>query len=175
MTVATFKGDVAFTGDVDLSAANATFPIAGLASDDNVDWTGDHSFAGDVVLTDATTTFAAGSIDSADIASGSIDPVHLSSTAISPAADAACAILASTTEINLTVTAAGTVVISTSAAEPGQMVFIRAAAVAGGGSYTLAVTGGTLTFSATAEAAMVRRNTADDAWVVYSLVGATIV
>lgn len=119
---------------------------------------GDVTFTGDVTLP-----------------AGTIGPADIASTAISPAADAACAILATTTEINLTVTGAATVVISTTSAEPGQVVYIRATAVSGGGSYTLAVTGGTLTFNATGEAAIVRRNTADSAWVVYALQGATIV
>src|SRR5689334_2803097 len=168
MAAAQAKGDVAFTGAVDMSDATVTFPTA-ITAADNMTWTGDHAFEGAVDLSAATMTFAAGEIDSADIASGSIDPVHLSSTAISPAANAACAILATTTEINLTVTDATNTAISTSAAEPGQVIYIRAAAVSGGGSYTLAVTGGTLTFNSTGEAAIVRRNTADDAWVVFSL------
>lgn len=100
---------------------------------------------------------------------GQMTQAGQASSAISPAADAACAILSTTTEINLTVSAAGTVVISTTSSVAGQQIFIRAASVAGGGSYTLAVTGGTLTFNSTGEAAIVQRNAANSAWIAISL------
>lgn len=158
------KGDVVFSGTVDMSGASVTMPTA-ISASANVTWSGTHNFDGavdmdsTVDLSGATVTYPA----------AQIGPAALLSTAISPAADAACAILSTTTEINLTVTAAGTVVISTSSSSPGQVIYIRAAAVSGGGSYTLAVTGGTLTFNSTGEAAIVRRNTANSAWLVYSL------
>jgi protein involved in polysaccharide export with SLBB domain len=89
--------------------------------------------------------------------------------AVAPAADAACAILNTTAEINLTVTGAGNVAISTTSSYANQVIYLRAMAVAGGGSYTLVVTGGTLTLNSTGEAAIIKRNVANNAWLVYSL------
>lgn len=94
---------------------------------------------------------------------------ELPSIAVAPAANAACAILNTTTEINLTITSSANTAISTTSSYPGQTIFVRAAAVSGGGSYTLAVTGGTLTFNSAGEAAIIRRNTANSAWVVFAL------
>lgn len=108
-------------------------------------------------------------VDSPQIADASVDPVHIAAVAITPAADAAAAILNTTTEMNLTVTAAGNVAISTTSSVAGQTILLRAVAVAGGGSYTLAVTGGTLTLNSTGETALVRRNAANSAWLVASL------
>lgn len=119
------------------------------------EYKGTETFSGTVNFTGATVT--------------GLLPAALAASAISPAADAACAILSTTTEINLTVSAAGTVVISTTSSVAGQEIFIRAASVAGGGSYTLAVTGGTLTFNSTGEAAIIVRNAANNAWIVTSL------
>jgi hypothetical protein len=108
-------------------------------------------------------------VDSPQIADGAVDPVHLASVAITPAADAAAAILNTTTEMNLTVTAAGNVAISTTSSVAGQEILLRAVAVAGGGSYTLVTTGGTLTLNSTGETALVKRNAANNAWLVVSL------
>jgi hypothetical protein len=95
---------------------------------------------------------------------------------LEPAADAAVTILGTTRAVVLTVTAAPTVVIADGAGlYAGQVVSLRAAAVAGGGSYTLAVQGGTLTMNATGEEPEVMRNEANDAWVVIRLGTATIV
>ena len=104
-----------------------------------------------------------------DLSAATVVPPAPSGSSLSPAADAAIAITSAITEINMTVSAAGTVVISTSSSVANQTIYMRAAAVAGGGSYTLAVTGGTLTFNSTGEAAIVKRNAANSAWVVYSL------
>jgi hypothetical protein len=115
-----------------------------------------------------TETFQ-GTVDfSAAVVSG-LQPAATVATAITPAADAACAILNTTTEINVTVTTAGNVAISTTSSVAGQRVFIRATAVAGGGSYTLAVTGGTLTLNSTGELAVIQRNAANSAWIVLAL------
>jgi hypothetical protein len=95
---------------------------------------------------------------------------------LEPAADAAVALLGTTSAVVLTVTAAPTVAISNGAGlYAGQRIEFRAAAVAGGGSYTVAVQGGTLTINATGEEPVIKRNAAGDAWVVVSLGGATIV
>jgi hypothetical protein len=102
--------------------------------------------------------FAAGAVNITALGTGAVSPVKVLATAISPAADAACAILNTTTEINLTVTAAGTVVISTTSSVAGQRIVLIATAVAGGGSYTLALVSGTLTLDSTGETAEVVRN-----------------
>lgn len=112
---------------------------------------------------------SADSVDSAQYVDGSIDPVHLASTSVAPAGHAACAILNTTTEIRLTIDDASNVAISTTSAEPGQRIKIVVDAAAGGGSYTLAVAGGTLMFDSDGETAVISRNTADSAWDVEAL------
>lgn len=112
---------------------------------------------------------SADSVDSAQYVDGSIDPVHIASTSVAPAGHAACAILNTTTEIRLTIDDATNVAISTTSAEPGQRIKIVVDAAAGGGSYTLAVAGGTLTFNSDGETAVISRNTADSAWDVEAL------
>jgi hypothetical protein len=95
---------------------------------------------------------------------------------LEPAADAAVTLLGTTRAVNLTVTGAATIVIANGAGlYAGQTVNFRAVAVAGGGSYTLAVQGGTLTIDATDEEPEVIRNQANDAWVVIRKSTATIV
>jgi hypothetical protein len=95
---------------------------------------------------------------------------------LQPAADAAVAILGTTASVQLVVTAAPTVAISDGAGVyAGQALDLFALAVAGGGSYTLALDVGTLTLNATGEGARVRRNAGNTAWVCVGLFGATIV
>jgi hypothetical protein len=95
---------------------------------------------------------------------------------LEPAADAAVELLGTTSAVVLTVTAAPTVVISNGAGlYAGQRIEFRAAAVSGGGKYTVAVQGGALTIDATDEEPVIKRNAANDAWVVVSKGGATIV
>jgi hypothetical protein len=93
-----------------------------------------------------------------------------------PAADAAVTLLGTTGGVELTVSAAATVVIATDAScYRGQEISFRAVAVAGGGSYTLELDGGTdLTINATGEAPRIMRSETDT-WVVMGLEGATIV
>ena len=67
------------------------------------------------------------------------------------------------------VTAGGNVAISTTSSVAGQEIYLRAMAVAGGGSYTLAVTGGTLTLNSTGEAAIIKRDNTNAAWYVMAL------
>ena len=97
------------------------------------------------------------------------------SIVLQPAADAAVAILSTTGGIQLTVTGAGNVAISTSSSYAGQKLDLFALAVAGGGSYTLALDVGTLTLNAASESARVQRNAANTAWICTGLSGATIV
>lgn len=94
---------------------------------------------------------------------------------LQPAADAAVAILNTTRAVQLVVTAAPTVVISTSSSYAGQVLNLFALAVGGGGSYTLALDVGTLTLNAASEGATVIRNAGNTAWVCVGLSGATIV
>ena len=63
---------------------------------------------------------------------------------------------------------------STTSRFAGQSVCIRLVA-ASGGSYTLAVQGGTLTLDAAGDGAIIVRNAADSAWLAIPLNGATIV
>lgn len=104
-----------------------------------------------------------------------IAQAQVSGIVLQPAADAAVAILNTTRGVQLTVTAAPTVVISTSSSYAGQVLNLFALAVAGGGSYTLALDVGTLTLNATGEGAVVIRNAGNTAWVCVGLSGATIV
>lgn len=112
-------------------------------------------------------TLPAGDIVTADIASGAVTPDKLSQSVVTTAASSACAILDTTTELDLNATT-GAVAITTTSSRPGQEVFIRMNSLSGG-SYTLAVTGGTLTLNSVGEAAIVKRNAANDAWRVTTL------
>lgn len=95
-------------------------------------------------------------------------------TAQSIALNAACAITAATGSITLLNSSAATKVITTTTSYAGQTIGIFHVANTGG-DYTLAVTGGTLTFNAALEGATVMRNAANSAWVVVGLNGATVV
>lgn len=108
-------------------------------------------------------------VDSEHYVDGSIDPVHLAATSVAPAANAACALLNTTTEVLLTISDATNTAITTTSAEPGQTILLRVAAASGGGSYTLAVTTGTLTLNSVGETALIKRNVADSAWFVVAL------
>ena len=90
------------------------------------------------------------------------------------AADVVPAITASTTYLHMSSSTTGIKAITTSSSYPGQTVTLLLEA-ASGGSYTLAVTGGALTFDASTEVATVIRNAGGGGWVVTSLQGATIV
>jgi hypothetical protein len=91
-----------------------------------------------------------------------------------PTADAAVAITRRTGGLQLRVTTAANVAITTTSAKRGQLLHLFALSVAGGGSYTLALDVGTLTLNATGESAVVMRTDAD-AWMCVGLSGATIV
>ena len=104
-----------------------------------------------------------------------IAQAQVASILLEPVADAAVALLNTTSAVVLIVTGAATVAISTTSRYAGQEIQFFASAVAGGGSYTLAVQGGTLTIDAAGEAPKVKRNAGDSAWVVIGLGGATIV
>lgn len=115
--------------------------------------------AGDEDTSVATTAFVMGAADG---------------TLVEVASDGAAAILTATGGIYLAASASGDKAITTTSSHAGQKVNIFLLA-ASGGSYTLAVEGGTLTFNAASESAVVQRTAEDDAWIVVGLSGATIV
>ena len=123
-----------------------------------------------VVFGDAS---AAGAVRKTTIGALPIAQAQVSGSLVAPAADAAAAILDTTRAMRLTVTGAGNVAISTSSSYAGQVINLFAVAVAGGGSYTLALDSGTLTLNATGESAAIMRVGAN--WVCIGLFGATIV
>lgn len=100
---------------------------------------------------------------------------YIAGSLLAPAADGAVALLNTTRAVVMTVSASGTVQISTSSSYAGQVINLFASSVSGGGKYTLAVSGGDLTFNASAEGATIIRNAANSAWIVVGLSGATIV
>lgn len=165
------RGDVAFTGAVDLSEADVTMPTSALTDEDNVDWTGDHSFAGDVVLTDATTTFAAGSVPTAAVADAAVTPVKESSGRRELAADAACVLAATDRVIELNKTT-GTTAVTMTATHAGHRVRVFLG-VRSGGDATLAVTrgatAGTVTLDAVGEGCDISYN--GSVWKLDQLLG----
>ncbi len=90
------------------------------------------------------------------------------------ASDVAVAITYDVRSIIMADSTSGDKAITTSSANPGQMIDIRLEALGGASSYTLAVVGGALTFNAADEYARVVR-TAGGTWQVLLLSGATIV
>lgn len=130
--------------------------------------------AADVLLINDSA--AANALASVTIGTLPITQSQVASVVAQPAADAAFEIDGTIGGVQLTVTGAGNVAISTNAnCYAGQKVNLFALAVAGGGSYTLALDVGTLTLNATSESAVVQRNAGDTAWVCVGLSGATIV
>jgi hypothetical protein len=130
--------------------------------------------AADTLL--ANDSAASGAAKKITIGSLPVAQAQVVGIALQPAADAAVAILGTTASVQLVVTAAPTVAISDGAGVyAGQALDLFALAVAGGGSYTLALDVGTLTLNATGEGARVRRNAGNTAWVCVGLFGATIV
>lgn len=118
---------------------------------------------------------AAGAAAKVTIGSIPIAQAQVVGILLEPAADAAVELLGTTSAVVLIVEGAVPVVITNGAGlYAGQEVQLFASAVSGGGSYTVAVQGGTLTIDATAEAPTIKRNVANDAWVVIDLGGATI-
>lgn len=121
-------------------------------------------------------TEAAGAIKKVTLSSIPIAQAQVVGILLEPAADAAVELTGTTSAVVLSVAGAVPIGITNGAGlYAGQAVQLFASAVAGGGSYTAPVQGGTLTIDATAEAPIIKRNAANDAWVVVSLGGATIV
>lgn len=132
MTVTTFKGDVAFTGDVDLSAADLSSPDA-VDVTANHTWSGDQTFTGDVVLP-----------------SGVVDPVNMLSGRRTLGADAALTLAATNRSVELNITT-GTTVTTMTATHAGHRVRVYAG-IRSGGAYTLACTRGATSGAVTLDA-----------------------
>lgn len=111
----------------------------------------------------------------ATLGSFPVAQAQVAGSLLAPAADGAVALLNTTRAVVMTVSASGTVQISTSSSYAGQVINLFASSVSGGGKYTLGVSGGDLTFNASAEGATIIRNAANSAWIVVGLSGATIV
>lgn len=104
-----------------------------------------------------------------------IAQAQMAAAVLQPEADAAVEIDATVAGVQLTVTGENPIAITTNAnSYAGQKVHLFAVAVAGGGSYTLELDAGTLTFDAAGESAVIMRNAANDAWICVGLTGATI-
>jgi hypothetical protein len=115
---------------------------------------------------------ASNAVDSDELASGSVDPVHLATGYRNIAEDGAFAIVNTDRHVLLEGVTANTT-ITTSTSNVGQEIWIRLEG-ATSNEYELAVQGGTLTFNAAEEAALIVRNGSSQ-WEVMCLVGATIV
>lgn len=119
-------------------------------------------------LTDAQVTAQGG-------ADETVTPVEDEASTVSQiASDGALAITSEMGTVYLDGSASGTKAITTTSAAKDQIISIFLAA-ASGGSYTLAVEGGTLTFDAALEFARIQRNAQDDGWKAIDLIGATVV
>lgn len=150
MAAAQVKGDVTYTGAVDLSAADCTFPTA-IDAADNVVWTGTHEF-------DSTADFdGAVTFDSTADFNGAVDVDStfnliggtLMRRARVLAADAALTLAATDAWVELNITTGTTV--ATMTVTEGQEVTVYAG-VRSGGAYTLACTRGATTGNVTLDA-----------------------
>ena len=137
--------------------------VPGTLADDSVDSAQIADGAVDLVH------MSANSVDSDQYVDGSIDPIHLAAVSVAPAADAAAAILNTTTEVLVSTASGANTAIATTSSVAGQRVFLRMTAASGGGSYTLVVSGGTLTLNSVGESAEIIRNVANNAWHVLAL------
>jgi hypothetical protein len=118
---------------------------------------------------------AAGAAKKVTIGALPIAQAQVVAVPIVVADDAAAAILNTTNTLYLTgTTLLAAKVIATTSRYAGQVVHITLAANVAG-TYTLAVQGGTLTFTLAGDSAIVIRNAADSAWLAFSPNGATIV
>lgn len=123
-------------------------------------------------LTDAEVTAQGGATttvtpvqDAADAAGSALEQV---------ASDGALALTSAMGTVYLDESTTGAKAITTAASRANQIVSIFLAA-ASGGSYTLAVDGGTLTFNAALQFARIKRNAQNTAWEAIDLIGATVV
>lgn len=141
---------------------------SGVLQDDDcltLDWaTGSVAFGSGLDLT---------SLDDLTVADVVISGTFTHANLVAPAANAACAILNTTTQIVLTVTDGTNTAISTTSSVAGQRVTLVATAVSGGGSYTLALVSGTLTLNSTGETALIERVNAADGWRAIALTAGT--
>lgn len=122
----TFEGAVTFTGAVDLGSASVS--VSELADD---------------------------SVDSAEIVDGAVDPVHLAGGVRTVANDGTPAIAATDRVLEIQKTANTTTAITMTATHAGHQVIIKMLVGDADSVYTAAVVGGTITFNAANEAALV--------------------
>lgn len=149
--------------DIKLKRYNSS----GVLQDDDVvaiDWaTGNTTLTGlDLTVDDLT-------VDDLTVADIALSGTFTHANLVAPAANAACAILNTTTQIVLTVSDGTNTAISTTSSVAGQRVTIVATSVAGGGSYTLALVSGTLTLNSTGETALIERVNDATGWRAIAL------
>jgi len=146
----------------------------------------DYLFVGDKIidtdedLTEFVTAGALNLLTAAQVAAQggadqTVTPIESKELTVAQiASDAALALLSTIGTVYLDASTAAAKVITTTSSFRFQVVDIFMAAVSGG-SYTLVVEGGTLTFDAALEYARIQRNAQNDGWIVIDLIGATVV
>jgi len=146
----------------------------------------DYLFVGDKIIStdeDLTTFVSAGHLKvltAAQVATqGGADQVVTpiedgEPTSVQVASDGAVALTSEMGVVYLDESTTGAKAISTTSSVANQVVAIFMAAVSGG-SYTLVVDGGVLTFDAALEYARIQRNAQNDGWNAIDLIGATVV
>lgn len=150
----------AIHNDVDGEIAAVTLKAAPVAADE-------------ILIEDSAASYAK---KSATIGSIPIAQAQVAAVPVSVAQDGAAAITGTTNALYLVDSTTDPKAIDDSDAGiyAGQMVVARLV-LASGGSYTLAVDGGTLTLDATGESAILVRNADNDGWLAFPFNGATIV
>lgn len=166
------KGDVVFSGSVDMSDADVTFPTA-ITAADNMTWTGTHDFTAAATF-DSTADFNdAVTFDAAVDFDGTTDLVGASIVKQLRvlSADAALTVAATDANIELNITTGTTAATMTATASGHQ--FMVYAGVRSGGSYTFActrgATTGTVTIDAVGEGAIFQYD--GSVWRLQSLLG----
>lgn len=95
------------------------------------------------------------SVDSDEIVDGAVDPVHLAGGVVTTALDGTPVITAATRVLEFQKTANTTTAITMTATHAGHQVILKMLTGDADSVYTAAVTGGTITFNAAEEAALV--------------------
>lgn len=125
---------------------------------DDKEFIGNATFTGTVDLGSAqvsVTELADDSVDSAEIVDGAVDPVHLAGGVRTVANDGTPAIAATDRVLEFQKTANTTTAITMTATHAGHQVILKMLVGDADSVYTAAVEGGTITFNAAEEAALV--------------------